>query len=231
MVGVPMIAGYGEPGFLASYLGVQAHGILWPAAGAPAPAIWPITPPMVSAKVRMLLYWTRHCSQPAPVISPYSTGAVMWCWWDCSSKRTLPGAAWLHMRPPARAGERGDARRGRGARRHGQHGLLRGQLHAAAPQLQDPHEAPGSPHLHLQRCTPAALPDVASLHSVRFPASRLSAATAVGLFCIGIMHASVERRISYMMSDDGKKDAWAARDTSSYGLEECTASQCACRGG
>ena len=50
-----LVAGYGEPGFLASYLGVQAHGILWPAAGAPAPAIWPITPPMVSAKVRMLL--------------------------------------------------------------------------------------------------------------------------------------------------------------------------------
>ncbi|CAK0782825.1 hypothetical protein CVIRNUC_006020 [Coccomyxa viridis] len=46
-------SGYGEPGFLASYLGVQAHGILWPAAGAPAPAIWPITPPMVSAKVNV----------------------------------------------------------------------------------------------------------------------------------------------------------------------------------
>ena len=133
MVGVPMIAGYGEPGFLASYLGVQAHGILWPAAGAPAPAIWPITPPMVSAKVRMLLYWTGHCSHPAPVISPYSTGAVVWCWWDCSSKHTFSGAAWLHMRPPARAGERGDARRGRGARRHGQHGLLRGQLLTLQP--------------------------------------------------------------------------------------------------
>lgn len=44
-------AGYGEPGFLASYLGVQAHGILWPAPGAPKSTNWPIAPPTVSAKV------------------------------------------------------------------------------------------------------------------------------------------------------------------------------------
>ncbi len=49
---VRLRAGYGEPGFLASYLGVQAHGILWPAPGATASANWPIAPPMVSAKVR-----------------------------------------------------------------------------------------------------------------------------------------------------------------------------------
>lgn len=47
-----VFSGYGEAGFLSSYLGVQAHGILWPAAGATAPAIWPVTPPVVSAKVR-----------------------------------------------------------------------------------------------------------------------------------------------------------------------------------
>ena len=57
-------AGYGEPGFLASYLGVQAHGILWPAPGAAAPAIWPISPPMVSAKVRTSLM------QPEDYVSP-----------------------------------------------------------------------------------------------------------------------------------------------------------------
>ncbi len=50
--GLHVHAGYGEPGFLASYLGVQAHGILWPAPGATASANWPIAPPMVSAKVR-----------------------------------------------------------------------------------------------------------------------------------------------------------------------------------
>lgn len=47
-----VFSGYGEAGFLSSYLGVQAHGILWPAAGAAAPAIWPVTPPVVSAKVQ-----------------------------------------------------------------------------------------------------------------------------------------------------------------------------------
>jgi len=54
-------AGYGEPGFLASYLGVQAHGILWPAPGTVAPAIWPISPPMVSAKVRNNLAQPEDC--------------------------------------------------------------------------------------------------------------------------------------------------------------------------
>ncbi|KAK9904021.1 hypothetical protein WJX75_002693 [Coccomyxa subellipsoidea] len=48
-----VFSGYGEAGFLSSYLGVQAHGILWPAAGATAPAIWPVTPPVVSAKVNV----------------------------------------------------------------------------------------------------------------------------------------------------------------------------------
>lgn len=62
-------AGYGEPGFLASYLGVQAHGILWPAPGAAASANWPIAPPMVSAKVRRMTVGTSlacACSGPPP---------------------------------------------------------------------------------------------------------------------------------------------------------------------
>lgn len=46
-----VFSGYGEAGFLSSYLGVQAHGILWPAPGTTTPAIWPVTPPVVSAKV------------------------------------------------------------------------------------------------------------------------------------------------------------------------------------
>ena len=62
-------AGYGEPGFLASYLGVQAHGILWPAPGAPASASWPIAPPMVSAKVRS----ENLCSTHLPVAQLITT--------------------------------------------------------------------------------------------------------------------------------------------------------------
>ena len=75
--GAPLTAGYGEPGFLASYLGVQAHGILWPAAGAPAPAIWPITPPMVSAKVRMVPSLTR------PITAPICNGCRPLQLWSC----------------------------------------------------------------------------------------------------------------------------------------------------
>lgn len=51
-----VFSGYGEAGFLSSYLGVQAHGILWPAAGTTTPAIWPVTPPVVSAKVRLRIW-------------------------------------------------------------------------------------------------------------------------------------------------------------------------------
>lgn len=37
----------------ASYLGLQCHGILWPAPGAEAPALWPVAPPLVSGKVNV----------------------------------------------------------------------------------------------------------------------------------------------------------------------------------
>ena len=50
---------------------LQAHGILWPAVGAVMPAIWPITPPVVSAKVQhhnlswLQTFWAPHPSQIA----------------------------------------------------------------------------------------------------------------------------------------------------------------------
>ena len=36
-----------------AYLGLQCHGILWPAPGAESPALWPIAPPLVSGKVNI----------------------------------------------------------------------------------------------------------------------------------------------------------------------------------
>ena len=36
-----------------SYLGLQCHGILWPAPGAQSPALWPVAPPLVSGKVNI----------------------------------------------------------------------------------------------------------------------------------------------------------------------------------
>ena len=36
-----------------AYLGLQCHGILWPAPGAESPALWPVAPPLVSGKVNI----------------------------------------------------------------------------------------------------------------------------------------------------------------------------------
>ena len=36
-----------------AYLGLQCHGILWPAPGAEAPSLWPVAPPLVSGKVNI----------------------------------------------------------------------------------------------------------------------------------------------------------------------------------
>jgi hypothetical protein len=48
--------GYGSPDAAApaappAYVGLQCHGVLWPADPASAPAAWPVTPPAVSGKV------------------------------------------------------------------------------------------------------------------------------------------------------------------------------------
>lgn len=61
-----VFSGYGEAGFLSSYLGVQAHGILWPAAGIPAPAIWPVTPPVVSAKASRRQFLSSFSARAQP---------------------------------------------------------------------------------------------------------------------------------------------------------------------
>ena len=36
-----------------AYLGLQCHGVLWPAVTAEAPVHWPIAPPIVSGKARL----------------------------------------------------------------------------------------------------------------------------------------------------------------------------------
>ncbi len=48
--------GYGKAADDA-YLGLQCHGVLWPAVTAEAPVHWPIAPPIVSGKVRRVVPW------------------------------------------------------------------------------------------------------------------------------------------------------------------------------
>ena len=45
--------GYGVKEAAGAYLGLQCHGVLWPAAGADKPAFWPVAPPLVSGKVNI----------------------------------------------------------------------------------------------------------------------------------------------------------------------------------
>ena len=47
--------GYGK-GDEESYLGLQAHGVLWAADPTQAPVNWPIAPPIVAGKVRSPMY-------------------------------------------------------------------------------------------------------------------------------------------------------------------------------
>ena len=43
-----------------AYLGLQCHGVLWPAVTAEAPVHWPIAPPIVSGKARPLYHHSWH---------------------------------------------------------------------------------------------------------------------------------------------------------------------------
>ena len=45
--------GYGVKEAAGAYLGLQCHGVLWPAAGSDKPAFWPVSPPLVSGKVNI----------------------------------------------------------------------------------------------------------------------------------------------------------------------------------
>ena len=43
-----------------AYLGLQCHGVLWPAVTAEAPVHWPIAPPIVSGKARPPTHRVKH---------------------------------------------------------------------------------------------------------------------------------------------------------------------------
>lgn len=45
-------SGYGKQEEQNAYLGLQTHGVLWPADMTNLPTMWPITPPIVAGKVQ-----------------------------------------------------------------------------------------------------------------------------------------------------------------------------------
>lgn len=73
-----------------AYLGLQCHGVLWPAVTAEAPVHWPIAPPIVSGKARPSMHRSWH---PRTAITSKSTGAIdVNMPKSCGAERAVAGA-------------------------------------------------------------------------------------------------------------------------------------------
>ena len=73
--------GYGQADAQQGYLGLQCHGLLWPVMDSDLPHYWPIAPPVVSGKVRIMVSASHIPCGPLPGlwVTPCSPTSVRWC--------------------------------------------------------------------------------------------------------------------------------------------------------